>query len=35
MKSAGSFDYIVINDDLDKAKAETEKLVTDFLKNNP
>ncbi len=33
MKAAGSFDFIVINDDLEMAKAETEKLVRAFIKN--
>lgn len=28
---SGQFDHIVVNDDLDRAKADTLKLVTDFL----
>jgi guanylate kinase len=35
MRSAGKFDHIVINDDLETAKAETQLLVAGFLKKNP
>ena len=31
MTFAPQFDYIVVNDDLDTAKAETLKLISDFL----
>ena len=30
--AAGKFDYVLINDDLAKAKAEAEGLIDDFLK---
>lgn len=30
--AAGKFDYVLINDDLDKAFAEAEKVIGDFLK---
>ena len=28
----GKFDYVLINDDLQTAKAEAEKVISDFLK---
>ena len=31
MKLSGRFDHIIINDDLEKAKSEAEKIVRDFL----
>jgi guanylate kinase len=31
MKTAGEFDYTIVNDDLEKAQAETLRLVMDFL----
>lgn len=30
--AAGKFDYVLINDDLAKAKAEAESVISDFLK---
>ena len=30
--AAGKFDYVLVNDDLAKAKAEAEAVITDFLK---
>ena len=33
MTFANQFDHIIVNDDLDTAKAETLKLVSDFLKS--
>jgi guanylate kinase len=33
MTFAPQFDKVVVNDDLDVAKAEVLKLVTDFLKD--
>jgi guanylate kinase len=32
MTFAGKFDYVLVNDDLQKAFSEAEKLVDDFLK---
>ena len=29
--AAGKFDYILVNDDLDKAFAEAEKVVDQFV----
>jgi guanylate kinase len=29
--AAGKFDYVLINDDLQTAKAEAEKVIGDFL----
>ena len=29
--AAGKFDYVLINDDLDTAKAEAERIITEFL----
>ncbi|MGD0583912.1 MAG: guanylate kinase [Bacteroidales bacterium] len=31
IKLSGRFDHIIINDDLEKAKSEAEKIVRDFL----
>ncbi len=31
---AGEFDYIIINDDLDKAQIETENLIRNFVDNS-
>ena len=30
--AAGKFDYVLINDDLQTAKVEAEKVVGEFLK---
>ena len=30
--AAGKFDYVLVNDNLDTAKAEAEEVITDFLK---
>jgi len=31
MNQSEYFDHIIINDDLDRAKAEAKKLLVDFL----
>ena len=35
MSFAPRFDHIVVNDNLDDAKAETLRLVSNFLKQTP
>jgi len=32
IKAAGSFDHIIVNDDLEKAKAEARRIVSSFIK---
>lgn len=34
MKLAGSFDHIVINDDIEKARMETAGIVSDFIRSS-
>jgi guanylate kinase len=29
--AAGKFDYVLVNDDLATAKAEAEKIISEFL----